>query len=316
MTTPSNAMPEPISSQRVAPAALSATRPLYWSIRRELWENRSIYIAPLAAAGVGMLGFLVGLMGVSHSKHARVATEAADERILPALLAMPYSHAAWVLLLTGFIVGIFYSLDALHGERRDRSILFWKSLPVSDLTTVLAKASIPLVVLPLLVFGVTVMLQLFMLVVNSAVLSVSGGAGKMWSQLPLFQLELVLLYGVMVMALWHAPLYAWLLLISAWAKRATFLWAVLPPLAIAAFERIAFGTSHFGSLLGNRLYGFAGEAFSFRTPDGVLIDPHFIPLAQLTPGKFLGSPGLWVGLVFAAAFLAAAVRLRRYREPI
>ena len=314
MTTPPNAMPETLDSRRIAPAALPAGRLLYWSIRRELWENRSIYIAPLAAAGVGMLGFLVGLMGVSHSKHAAAAPDAAHRLIL---LAMPYSHAAWVLLLTGFIVGVFYSLDALYGERRDRSILFWKSLPVSDLTTVLAKVSIPLVVLPVLVFGVTVILQVFMLVVNVATLSVKGGSeATMLGQLPFFQMELALLYGVIVLALWHAPFYAWLLLVSGWARRATFLWAVLPPLAIAAFERIAFGTSHFGSLLAGRLLGFASDAFTFQTPDGAPVDPHLITLAQLTPGKFLGSPGLWVGLVFAAAFLAAAVRLRRYREPI
>ena len=58
---------------------------------------------------------------------------------------------------------MFYCLDALYGERRDRSILFWKSLPVSDLTTVLSKASIPIVVLPLLTFAVTVATQLIML---------------------------------------------------------------------------------------------------------------------------------------------------------
>jgi len=314
MTTPSNAVPEAPDSRRIAPAALPASRLLYWSIRRELWENRSIYIAPLAVAVVGMLGFLVGLMGVSHSKHAPASPDAAHQLIL---LAMPYSHAAWVLLLTGFIVGVLYSLDALHGERRDRSILFWKSLPVSDLTTVLAKLSIPLVVLPVLVFGVTVILQLCMLVVNTAELSMKGGSdATMLGQLPFFQMEVVLLYGVIVLALWHAPLYAWLLLVSGWARRTTFLWAVLPPLALAAFERIAFGTSHFGSWLGDRLFGFAVQAFSFQTQDGAPIDPHLITLVQLTPGKFLGSPGLWVGLVFAAIFLAAAVRLRRYREPI
>jgi ABC-2 type transport system permease protein len=122
MMTPSNAMPESLDSRRIAPVAMPPSRLLYWSIRRELWENRSIYIAPVAAAGVAMLGFLVGLMGVSHSKHAQAAPDAAHELIL---VAMPYSHAAWVLLLTGFIVGVFYSLDALYGERRDRSILFW-----------------------------------------------------------------------------------------------------------------------------------------------------------------------------------------------
>ncbi|MGA2428797.1 MAG: ABC transporter permease [Candidatus Acidiferrum sp.] len=314
MTTPSNAVPGSLDSQRLAPAALSPTRPLYWSIRRELWENRSIYIAPLGVAAVGLLGFLIGLMGVSHSKHAQAAPDAAHQQIMG---AMPYAHAAWVLILTGFIVAVFYSLDALYGERRDRSILFWKSLPVSDLTIVIAKASIPLVVLPVVVFGVTVILHLIMLVLNTGVLLMSGrSVATMWSQLPLFQMDLVLFYGLTVMALWHAPLYGWLLLVSGWARRATFLWAVFPLLAIGLFERIAFRTSHFGSLLKDRLYGFAMDAFSFHTPDGTPIDPHFIPLAQITPGKFLSSTGLWVGLAFAAVFIAAAVRLRRYREPI
>jgi ABC-2 type transport system permease protein len=314
MTTPSNAVPGSLDSQRLASAALSPTRPLYWSIRRELWENRSIYIAPLGVAAVGLLGFLIGLMGVSHSKHAQAAPDAAHQQIMG---AMPYAHAAWVLILTGFIVAVFYSLDALYGERRDRSILFWKSLPVSDLTIVIAKASIPLVVLPVVVFGVTVILHLIMLVLNTGVLLMSGrSVATMWSQLPLFQMDLVLFYGLTVMALWHAPLYGWLLLVSGWARRATFLWAVFPLLAIGLFERIAFRTSHFGSLLKNRLYGFAMDAFSFHTPDGTPIDPHFIPLAQITPGKFLSSTGLWVGLAFAAVFIAAAVRLRRYREPI
>jgi ABC-2 type transport system permease protein len=311
MTTPSNAVPGSLDSQRIAPTVLSPTRPLYWSIRRELWENRSLYIAPLAVTAVGLLGFLIGLTGMSHSKHSQIA---AAQQIMP---AMPYAHAAWVLILTGFIVAVFYSLDALHGERRDRSILFWKSLPVSDLTTVIAKASIPLVVLPVVVFGVTVILHLVMLVLNTAVLLVSGrSVATMWSQLPLFQMDLVLFYGLTVMALWHAPLYGWLLLVSGWARRATFLWAVFPLLAIGLFERIAFRTTYFGSLLKDRLYGFAMDAFSFHTPDGTPIDPHFIPLAQITPGKFLSSTGLWVGLAFAAVFIAAAVRLRRYREPI
>jgi ABC-2 type transport system permease protein len=314
MTTPSNAVAGAPDSQRTAPAALSQTRLLYWSIRRELWENRSIYIAPLAVAAVGLLGFLIGLTGVSHSRHAQAASDEAHQQIMA---AMPYAHAAWVLILTGFIVGVFYSLDALYGERRDRSILFWKSLPVSDLTTVVAKASIPLVVLPVLVFGVTVILQLLMLVLNTGVLFLSGkSVATMWNQLPLFQMELVLLYGLTVMALWHAPLYGWLLLVSGWARRATFLWAVFPLLAIGIFERIAFHTSYFTSLLSDRLYGFAMDAFSLRTPDGTPVDPHFIPLAQITPGKFLGTPGLWVGLVVAAVCIAAAVRLRRYREPI
>ncbi len=296
-------------------AAMPATRPLYWSVRRELWENHSIYIAPLAVAALALFGFLFTLIHPPKNKEMGLAP--IDPSFRPIGLAMPYSHVAMLLMLTAFIVAIFYSLDALYGERRDRSILFWKSLPVSDLTIVLAKAGIPLVVLPLLVFVIVVAMQWTMLLISTLALLIRGGSvATFWSQLPLFQLQAVLLYTLAVVTLWYAPLYAWLLLVSAWARRTTFLWAVLPPLAIALVEWITFHTSYFGSLLRQRVFGFAPRAFAFRTPDGGLIDPHFIPLTQITPGRFLGSPGLWLGLVFAAAFLAAAVRLRRYREPI
>jgi ABC-2 type transport system permease protein len=129
-------------------------------------------------------------------------------------------------------------------------------------------------------------------------------------------MELVLLYGVIVVALWHAPLYMWMLLVSGWARRAAFLWAVLPPLALAVVEYVAFHTSYLGSLLQDRLFGFAAGAFDLKDKNGVPLDAHFIPLTQLAPGRFLSSPSLWVGLIVAAAFLAAAVRLRRYEGPI
>ncbi len=314
MTTPTNAMPESLDSRGIAPTAMSATRPMYWSVRRELWENRSIYIAPLAAGVVYMLGFLISLIWLPRSMRELQGLDLAHQRIE---LAMLYSHAGMLLMVTALLVGVFYSLDALHGERRDRSILFWKSLPVSDLTTVLSKACIPLVVLPLLVFAITVTLQLIMRLLSLAVLVVSGaGAATLWTRLPLFQMEVVLLYGVTVLALWHAPIYCWLLLLSGWARRAVFLWAVLPPLAIGVFEKIAFHTSYFGSLLKDRLFGFAAGAFDLKDKAGVPVDAHFIPLTQLAPGRFLSSPGLWIGLAFAAACIAAAVRLRRYRDPI
>ena len=95
-------------------------------------------------------------------------------------------------------------------------------------------------------------------------------------------------------------------MISGIARRATFLWAVLPLLAIGFFEKITFNTSYFASMLKDRVLGFAPNAFNFT--------PHAVP--ELTPGKYLSSPGLWVGLVFAAAFIVAAIRLRRYRGPL
>ncbi len=311
MNTPPNAVPEPpLDSQVPAPATISATRPMYWSIRRELWENRSVYIAPLAVAVLLLLGFLISAINLPHSMRAVLALDPALQR---AAIEKPYDIAAILTMLTAFIVGVFYCLDALHGERRDRSILFWKSLPVSDLTTVLSKASIPLVVLPVLVFAIIVATQLIMLLVATAVLLGNGvSAATLWSQLPLIQMSLALLYGLTVIALWHAPIYGWLLLVSGWARRTTFLWAVLPPLALCVVEKIAFNTSYFASLLKYRLIGGFTQAFVFEAHGGVPADP----LTQLTPGNFLSAPGLWIGLAFAAAFLAAAARLRRYREPI
>ena len=304
-----------MNTQSSRESQLPAIQPLYWSVRRELWEYRSIYIAPLAVGALGLSGFVFTLVHPPKSKDMGLA--AINPTFDPTGLAMPYSHAAMLLLLTAFIVVIFYCLDALYGERRDRSILFWKSLPVSDLTTVLAKASIPLAVVPVTVFAITVALQLTMLLLSIVTLLMSGGnVATLWRQLPLFQVQAVVLYTLAIITLWYAPIYAWLLLISAWARRTTFLWALLPPMAIALVEFIAFHTTHFGSLLHQRFFGFAPRAFAFRKPDGSLIDPHFIPITQLTPGRFLSSPGLWIGLVFAAVFLATAVRLRRYREPI
>jgi ABC-2 type transport system permease protein len=315
MTTPPIPIHEnSLEGQDSPAAAMSATRPFYWSVRREVWENRSIYIAPLAAAGVAMLGFFVGLFSPLHSAQMRGHGDTAHDFLM---MMMPYGHTAWLLLIAAFVVGVFYSLDALYGERRDRSILFWKSLPVSDLTAVLSKASIPLVVLPALVFVITVATNLIMVLISSAVLALSGiNPITLWMKLPLLQFELVLLYGVIVLALGQAPLFAGLLLISGWARRTAILWAILPPLAICFFEKLVFHTMHFAHLLGYLVTGGATNAVSFRTPSGEPVDPHFIPLAQITPGRFLSSPGLWIGLAFAAVCLAAAVRLRRYREPI
>src|SRR5204863_8813324 len=104
-----------------------------------------------------------------------------------------------------FIIGVFYCLDALHGERRERSILFWKSLPVSDLSTVLSKAIIPLVVLPMVSFAIIVVTQFIMLLISTLALLPSGLATTTWANFNLFRQSLILLYGLIAIALWHAP---------------------------------------------------------------------------------------------------------------
>jgi ABC-2 type transport system permease protein len=175
---------------------------------------------------------------------------------------------------------------------------------------VLAKAAIPLAVLPLLSFVIIMTAQLIMLVVSTTVLVGNGiNPAVLWTRLPIVQMPLALVYCLIAIALWHAPIYAWLLLVSGWAKRATFLWAVMPLLVLAAFERGAFGTSVVGKFLQYRLIGWFTRSVEPTIPSDS-------PLAVLTPGRFLSTPGLWIGLALAALFLAAAVRMRRNREPI
>jgi ABC-2 type transport system permease protein len=303
MSTPDRSFERPA----VAPPPLAPTRPWYWSVRRELWENRSLYVAPLAIGSVLMFGFLISTFTLP-GRMQRIA--ALDPWKQPAAIARPFSIVAALLIISTFLLGAFYCVDALYGERRDRSLLFWKSLPVSDPTSVLAKISIPMFVLPAVAFAVVLVCHFFMLAVSTIVLLARDpGPGLLWSHLPLFRMTLIMIYGLMVHALWHAPLYAWLLFVSGWARRTPFLWVALPPILLLALEKGAFHTTFFASLLGGRLSGAMKVAFS-EGQDGDILR-----LSQLTPLHFLASPGLWVGLAVAALLIAATVRLRRHREP-
>jgi ABC-2 type transport system permease protein len=313
MNTPLNAMPQsPLDTndaQETSPATVTATRPLYWSIRRELWENSSIYLAPLIVASVYLLGFLISAIRVP-----QMLTALADPVKQHDALNLPYNIAAFVLLLTAFFTGAFYCLDALYGERRDRSVLFWKSLPVSDLTTVLAKTCIPLAVLPLFAFVVILATQFVIFLLSTAFALGNGfSAVALWAQLPLFKMSLSLLCAIVASALWYAPIYGWLLLVSSFVRRGVFLSAVLPLFAIGVVERIAFNTHYFADMMTFRLTGWYSQAFAPLAPGAA---PPADPLAQLTLGRFLSRPELWIGLAITVIFLALAVQLRRSREPI
>src|SRR5271166_702415 len=311
MSTQSNAMPESaVGSQVAIPTVISPARRMYWLMRRELWEGRSIYLAPLAVAALILLGFLISMIHFAGKMRAALALDPMQQH---EITMRPYHFAELLIMGTTFIVAVFYCLDALYGERRDRSILFWKSLPVSDLATVLSKASIPLVVLPLVTFAITVAMQWLMLLAGSAVVLASGqSVAMLWTNLSFVRMSLMLLYHLLTAhALWPAPIYCWLLLVSGWARRAPFLWAVLPVVVVAGVENLAFHTWHFAALVGGRFMGDA-PTVARTSPDMFPTDP----MTHIAPGSFLGSPGLWIGLAIAAAFLVAAVRVRRYQGPI
>jgi len=302
-------MPDSFGSEPITPAALAPTRPFYWSVRRELWEYRSIYLAPLAIAGVILLSFIIVLIHLPETMRAAMALDPMHQRDT---IAHPFEVAGGLIMGAAFLVSIFYALDCLYGERRDRSILFWKSLPVSDLTAVLAKATVPLLILPVFAFAITLAATSIMFLLGSMVLATNGlSVATFWTLLQPFPVLGMLLYHlVTIHMLWYAPLYAWLLLVSAWSRRAPFLWAVLPPLAVGIFERIAFHSSLFADFLANRV---GGGREAVDTMQG---DVPIHPGMHLTPGAFLATPGLWGGLIFAAIFLVLAARVRRARGPV
>jgi ABC-2 type transport system permease protein len=167
-------------------------------------------------------------------------------------------------------------------------------------------------VLPLIACVVVLLTQAIMLAISTSLMIGNGlSPSTLWSRWPGATMSTVMFYGVAAHALWFAPMYCWFLLVSAWARRAAILWALLPFFAVYSVEHIAFGTKHFSSFIKYRFGGAMLEAFS-----GIDTNQAVTRFHQLSPMKFLTSPGLWFGLVFAGACIAAAARLRRNREPM
>ena len=282
-------------------------RHLQWSVRRELWESRSLFLAPIALAVVILVGF--GINASRYTDRMRAIDELVPAKQVAATM-LPFGLAASVIVATAWLVTAFYCLDALYGERRDRSILFWKSMPVTDLATVLSKMSIPFVVTPVIACGVALAGQALLLVAAAIFLAFNGvEAGAMFSRLPFGGMIVSLAYGTIVQALWFAPVFAYLLMVSAWARRSTFAWAFIPIFGAWAVETVTLGTSFVGNLVRYRMSGGQAHAFAADGMEGPVTS-----LAQMTPMAFLAAPGLWAGLACAAGFIAVAVQLRRRRE--
>ena len=284
-------------------------RQFYWALRRELWENRWLWLAPSGVALVLAIGVATYAFKISGPMRAIAALAALHQR---QAISEPYDVIAGLMMGIGLLVAAIYCVDALYGERRDRSVLLWKSLPVSDAMTVVAKLTIPVLVLPVIIWALTIAVQVVLLLVTTAVLTAHGeSAALLWTQLHFGSNSVGLLYHLVALhGISTAPVYAWLLLVSAWATRAPFAWAVLPPAAILLFERVAFGTTHIAHVLVTRLGG--GESAPPPAPGASLMESmNAVPFTKL-----LVAPGLWIGFAVAAVFLIVAVRLRRSAQPV
>jgi ABC-2 type transport system permease protein len=293
-----------MSAEAVTPvveARLPLWKTLYWSVRRELWEHPSIRLAQLGTAAVVLVGYLISLPGLPHAIRAGAAAHKAG---VNSAAGVPYMLAAAAVGCAGWITAMLYCAAALHSERRDRSLLFWKSLPVSDLDAVLGKGAVPLLVTPVSTIGIVLALHLAMVLVAAPVALLSGaGVEAFFDRIALPRIWFELIRGIPMMALWYAPIYGWLMLASVWAKRLPILWAVAPPLALALLEKLALNTTVVWDWVKLRAVGPFVASMEKATPG----HPH--------PTDF-ASPHLWIGLVLAVAFFAVAVRLRRVADPI
>jgi ABC-2 type transport system permease protein len=315
----------PTPGTSIATADMVArVRPFYWSLRRELWENRSIYIAPAAVALLVLFSVIIGILRTPHEAVPFQRLLDVPPNALRLAGLSLYGAIAGVLGVTAGIVGWFYCLDTLSGERRDRSILFWRSLPVSDLTAVLSKVLVGMIVVPLVALVVGIVLFIILLLISSVVLAMNDVSGTLLIRNAAFgEALLVHIYAATCAILWCAPLYAWAIFVSSWARRATFLWALMPPAAIMLFEGLAFGTQKFMGIISARFsgglrYAFIENAQAFDEQEFQL-EADQLPeslLSLMDPARFFSMPGLWVGLAIAAAFIGASIWMRRYREPL
>jgi len=311
---------------------------MIWLIRREVWENRSLWIAPLVVAGIILVIAAFGGVHVGNGNDVSLGWNSGSgahmsdqdrESIRSAMATAPLSKKqiiyaitlstfTAVQLFTMIIVLFFYLLDSLLAERKDRSILFWKSLPVSDTQVVLSKLLTAAVITPVFVLVVSSALQVLFAGVWSMRFSgsVLGNALMAWDGPTWLKIQASFLLLLASAILWYLPILTYLMVVSVWARRNAFLWAVLPPVSILAIEGLILQSHNFGNFLGRRFIGMfqilqasSGKMFGDEN-EGIV-----------TVGEVLKSVTAvfthyetWAGVLAAAAMIFAAIRIRRYRD--
>lgn len=297
-------------------------------LKREVWEHPAFYVAPLVVAA------LIMLSGIYNAFYT-VSKYVGYERLVGVLASIPEAarpvmYSWWPLLLIVFnlvmvfVIG-FYLMDSLYADRKDRSILFWKSLPVSDSETVLSKLVTALATIPAITFVVTLASCLVLMLMFTIIIWLGGGSAwtLLWKPLPLFDGTLFLGYSFLVQSLWFVPLIGWVMLASAWSRRSPFIWVVLPPIVLVILEQTLLRSSRFAELLVERIVGVIPLAYQmndsqFTAMKDSIESGNIDNVARITdiinPTPLLMSSQLWSGFVVGALFVAAAIWLRRYRD--
>lgn len=295
-------------------------------VKREIWEHRSIFVTPLAIATIvtlGVLAMLVFASGFAAELDVAIfgAQNLAGDPERKAALTGFFLGTSWVFMIALAILTVFYCLDSLYAERKDKSILFWRSLPVTDAETVISKLLTAIVVIPVITVVGIIGTHIVNLIVTSIWVSMKGGDGGMliWGSVSLFDNWLAAFIVVLASGIWMSPFIGWFLLVSAYTKRSPLLMAFMPLFIIGLIEGIILRTHVFAENVLGRGDGLP----IFRTVD---IEKFFDEeqwriaedatslLVHLDIVQFLTSPAMWTGILVCGLLSTGAIYVRRYRD--
>lgn len=311
-------------------------------LKREYWENRGSFAITPVAIGIFFVIVLIfalfgsqsliwddgnvsgsfEISGVNISGFDFFADMTKEFAMVPLetrieAWTMAFYGLSGLFIFTMVFVSIFYLLGALYDDRRDRSILFWKSLPVSDLMTVSSKALAVFLVLPIL-FTIGILLTFIaIMIIGSVVALFSGGSlwASIWEPAPFLSAPLKILMAHWIHTLWAAPVLGWILFVSSWTRRKPILIATAPIGAIAFLEFYYNRSAHFGSAVWERLSGWVlpiDVTQGRHLGSGAMVEDSW-KIYDMAP-SLLTLTEFWVGLIIAAGFFAGAVIVRRYRD--
>ena len=358
MNTSAQSMTMDEERPRPARVAPHATHKFKLLLKREFWEHKGgFFWAPIWAGGISLVLTLMALI-VGEVAARRAVTSgkmkfdgdiningldlsaltskmnAADlQKLAGGIDISTVMSSAWPLIVLAFVV-FFYCLGSLYDERKDRSVLFWKSLPVSDRDTVLSKAASALLVAPLIAVGVAIACMFgFLLLLSTFVLLHNGNPMTLvWGPGNPLQLAGSMLATIPVYALWALPTVGWLLLCSAWSKSKPFLWAIMLPVFSGIFISWFDIMNLFDLESGWFWKNIVARGLLSAVP-GTWFDVAHINNAHITSSEaarqiesvhqllslkttysVLLTPQLWIGAVVGAAMIYGAIRLRRWRD--
>jgi len=295
-------------------------------IRRELWEHRAIYVTPAAIALIVTLSVLAMLMLTSgYAKELDLAIFGAQNIAGPAerriALTMFFVVTSSVFVVALMFLTVFYSLDSLYAERKDRSILFWRSMPVTDAETVISKLLTATIVIPAITAVGIWVTHLINLIVTSIWVAAKGGdAGVLiWGSVSILDNWLAAFIILVASGLWMSPFIGWFLFVSTWAKRMPIMWAFLPPIVLGLLEWIVFRTEYFVTTITARsnitpLFHELSIVQFFEEEQWRHGVENITLLEHMDLVGFVTNPGFLSGLLVCGILTTAAIYVRRFRD--